>query len=158
MKQHTTRRIPLTLAFALLLFPAVSPAQDVMTPERLWEIKRISSPAVSPDGQSFVYGVRTYDIGTNKGNTDLWLRPVAGGAPRRLTDLDGSESGAAWRPDGQWIGFLASTDDGRQWHEVRPDGGDIRQVTTVPGGPDGGAGGSVIITPVGGGPHDATSV
>jgi hypothetical protein len=54
MKQHTTRRIPLTLAFALLLFPAVSPAQDVMTPERLWEIKRISSPAVSPDGQSFV--------------------------------------------------------------------------------------------------------
>ena len=99
-----------------------------MTPERLWEIKRISSPAVSPDGQSFVYGVRTYDVGANKGNTDLWLRPVAGGVPHRLTDLDGSESGAAWRPDGEWIGFLASTDGGRQWHEVRPDGSDLFQV------------------------------
>ncbi len=143
--KHTTRRIPLAAVFVVLLFPATAPAQSIMTPERLWEIKRISSPAISPDGQSFVYGVRTYDVGANKGNTDLWSRPVAGGAARRLTDLDGSESGAAWRPDGQWIGFLASTDDGRQWHEVRPDGSDLRQVTTVPGGisnvqysPDGG--------------------
>ncbi len=116
-----------------------------MTPELLWEIKRISSPAISPDGQSFVYGVTTYDVSANRGNTDLWLRPVAGGAPLRLTDLDGSESGAAWRPDGQWVGFLATTDDGRQWHEVQPDGSGLRQVTAVPGGisnvqysPDGG--------------------
>ena len=143
--KHTTRRIPLSTAFLVLLFTAAAPAQDVMTPERLWEIQRISSPAVSPDGQSFVYGVRTYDVGANKGNTDLWLRPVAGGEARRLTDLDGSESGAAWRPDGEWIGFLAGTDDGRQWHEIRPDGNDLRQVTMVPGGisnfqysPDGG--------------------
>ena len=98
--KHTTRRIPLSTAFLVLLFTAAAPAQDVMTPERLWEIQRISSPTVSPDGQSFVYGVRTYDVGANKGNTDLWLRYVAGGEARRLTDLDGSESGAAWRPDG----------------------------------------------------------
>ena len=132
--EHTTRRIPLTAAFLVLLFPATLPAQDVMTPERLWEIKRISSPAVSPDGGSFVYGVRTYDVVANKGDTDLWLRPVAGGEPRRITDLDGSESGAAWRPDGEWIGFFAGTDDGRQWHEIRPDGSGLRQVTAVPGG------------------------
>jgi len=143
--RHTTRRIPLSAAILVLLFPVAAPAQNVMTPERLWEIQRISSPAVSPDGQSFVYGVRTYDVAANRGNTDLWLRPVAGGEARRLTELDGSESGAAWRPDGEWIGFLAGTDDGRQWHEVRPDGSDLRQVTHVPGGisnvqysPDGG--------------------
>jgi dipeptidyl aminopeptidase/acylaminoacyl peptidase len=143
--KHTMRRIPLSAALLALLFPALAAAQDIMTPERLWEIQRISAPSISPDGKTFVYGVRTYDVGANKGNTDLWLRPVAGGEARRLTDLEGSESGAAWRPDGEWIGFLASTDDGRQWHEVRPDGSGIRQVTAVPGGisnvqysPDGG--------------------
>ncbi|MCL7982834.1 MAG: peptidase S9, partial [marine benthic group bacterium] len=108
--------------------------QDVMTPERLWELQRISSPSVSPDGTSFVYGVRGYDVEANRGNTDLWLRPVAGGPAVRLTDTEESESGVAWRPDGAWIGYLASTDDGRQWHEIRPDGSGMRQVTAVPGG------------------------
>lgn len=127
-------RILLSSTLLVLLCSSSSVAQDVMTPELLWKIKRISAPAVSPDGQSFVYGVTTYDVSANRGNTDLWLRPVGGGDPVRLTDLDGSESGADWRPDGQWIGFLATTDDGRQWHEVRPDGSGLRQVTTVPGG------------------------
>lgn len=131
--QRMAGRLMATALLTIVPGGALS-GQDVMTPERLWELKRISSPAVSPDGTSFVYGVRSYDVEANRGNTDLWLRPVAGGPAVRLTDTEESEGGVAWRPDGEWIGYLASTDDGRQWHEIRPDGSGSRQVTAVPGG------------------------
>jgi dipeptidyl aminopeptidase/acylaminoacyl peptidase len=127
-------RTTITAVVSLLVAGETLPGQNVMTPERLWELKRISTPAVSPDGAQIVYGVRTYDVAENRGNTDLWLRPVAGGPALQLTDTELSEGGAAWRPDGEWIGFLAGTDDGTQWHEIRPDGTGRRQVTRVPGG------------------------
>jgi dipeptidyl aminopeptidase/acylaminoacyl peptidase len=132
--QQLAIRIIRAAAFLCVATAASLTAQDVMTPERLWELRRISGPAVSPDGTEFVYGVRAYDLAANRGNTDLWLRPVAGGPALQLTDTDASEGGAAWRPDGEWLGFLAGTEDGNQWHEIRPDGTGRRQVTSVPGG------------------------
>jgi len=95
-------------AMSVLTPPASAQAQDVMTPELLWKLKRVSNPAVSPDGRNLAYGIRTYDVGANSGDTDLWLVGVSGGEPVRLTDMKGSESSAAWRPDGQWIGFLSA--------------------------------------------------
>ena len=117
-----------------LIVPAPAAAQDVMTPELLWKLKRVSAPAVSPDGESLVYGVRTYDIKANKGDTDLFLLDVAGGHPVQLTDMKGSESSASWRPDGQWIGFLSSKGGSAQLWEVKVDGRKLRQVTDVEGG------------------------
>ena len=127
-------RAPLAALFLSLALAPGSAAQQSLTPELLWQLRRVSGPAVSPDGNRFVYGVTTYDVAANAGSSDLWIADVTGGAPSRLTDREGSESGTAWRPDGSWIGFLAGTDDGRQWFEVRPDGTGLRQVTRVPGG------------------------
>ncbi|MDT8435251.1 MAG: S9 family peptidase, partial [Gemmatimonadota bacterium] len=132
--RSVARRLSTGALLSVLLLPVPAAGQDVLTPELLWSLRRVSSPAVSPGGDAFVYGVTTYDIAENGGSSDLWLRPVAGGEPHRLTEREGSKSGAAWRPDGEWIGFLAATDDGRQWFEVRPDGSGLRQVTVVPGG------------------------
>jgi dipeptidyl aminopeptidase/acylaminoacyl peptidase len=134
LRQRSVARGLVATALMSMIPGGILPAQDLMTPERLWELQRISSPAISPDGTSFVYGVRSYDVAANTGNTDLWMRPVAGGPAVRLTDTEGSESGVAWRPDGAWIGYLAPTEDGSQWHEIRPDGSESRQVTAVPGG------------------------
>jgi dipeptidyl aminopeptidase/acylaminoacyl peptidase len=111
-------------------------AQQVLTPERLVQLPRVSAPAVSPDGATLVFGVRTTDLQANRGNTDLWALPVAGGEPARLTDWDGSEVGAQWRPDGQRIGFLSARSGSMQLWEVGPDGGDARQVSDVEGGID----------------------
>jgi len=128
-----SRGIPLAVA-ALLTLPIGVPAQDVMTPERLWEIPRVSGPAVSPDGSTIVYGVRRYDLAENRGATDLFLVPVAGGDPVRLTDTPGSESSATWRPDGLRIGYLSRADGSTQLWEIRPDGSDRRQVSHLAGG------------------------
>ncbi len=117
-----------------IIVPGPAAAQDVMTPELLWKLKRVSAPAVSPDGKSLVYGVRTYDLKANKGDTDLFVLNVAGGHPVQLTDMKGSESSATWRPDGQWIGFLSSKGGSVQLWEVATDGKKLRQVTDVEGG------------------------
>ncbi len=138
MRSRSSLRFLGRAAVAALFLPlAPAPAavaQQEMTPEILWQLRRVSSPAVSPDGGRFVYAVTTYDVAANAGDSDLWIADVNGGAPARLTGREGGESGVAWRPDGARIGFLAGTDDGRQWFEVRPDGSDLRQVTRVPGG------------------------
>ncbi|MFO7587548.1 MAG: S9 family peptidase [Gemmatimonadota bacterium] len=133
------------LLLSLLAAPFAAAQERALTPELLWQLRRVSDPAVSPDGTRFVYGVTTYDVAANAGSSDLWIATVDGGEAVRLTDREGSEGGTAWRPDGERIGFLAGTEDGRQWFEVRPDGSDVRQVTRVPGGianvryaPDGG--------------------
>jgi dipeptidyl aminopeptidase/acylaminoacyl peptidase len=121
-------------AMMMSVVPGRLTAQDVMTPELLWKLKRVSAPAVSPDGETLVYGIRSYDVKANKGDTDLYLLAVGGGEPVQLTNLEGSERGAQWRPDGQWIGFLSAKGGSTQLWEVKSDGKELRQVTEIEDG------------------------
>lgn len=114
------------LILTLLASSLITTAQtDRLTPEKLWELGRVALDDVSPDGQSVLYGVTFYDLAANKGNRDLYYVPVAGGQSRKITAFDGSESDAAYRPDGKKIGFLRG---GKLW-EMNPDGTDQRQVS-----------------------------
>lgn len=108
--------------------------QNRMTPELLWKLGRVGGVAVSPDGQTTLYGVSYYDLEANSGNRDLYTVPVAGGAAQKITNTEGSESGEVWRPDGKKIGFLRSTDNGMQLFEINPDGSGEKQVTDIEGG------------------------
>lgn len=111
-------------------------AQQTLTPELLWQLKRVSGTAVSPDGEYVVFGITEYDLEANEGNRDLYIVPVKGGKVRQLTRLEGSEWGECWRPDGQKIGFLSARDGSPQWYEINPDGSGLRQVTHIEGGID----------------------
>ncbi len=119
--------------FSLFLGMATE-AQDVLTPETLWSLRRVSGPAMSPDGTQFVYGVRVYDIEENRGNTDLFLLSVNGGEPVQLTDTPGSEFNYVWRPDGERIGFLSALSGSVQLWEMNPDGSAVRQISDIAGG------------------------
>lgn len=123
-------------AIAVLMLGITNPsvAQDRLTPELLWQLRRVSAPAVSPDGTQFVYGVRRYDIQANRGNTDLFLMSVDGGTPRRLMDTPASEFNYSWRPDGKRIGFLSGQSGSVQLWEMNPDGSGRRRITDIPGG------------------------
>jgi dipeptidyl aminopeptidase/acylaminoacyl peptidase len=125
----------LVLAF-LMAAPWGLAAQQVLTPERLVQLVRVSPPAVSPDGATLVFGVRTIDLAANRGNTDLVRLPAAGGDPVRLTDWEGSEYGQQWRPDGRRIGFLSARGGSVQFWEINPDGSDPVQLTHLDGGID----------------------
>ena len=98
-----------------------------LSPEKLWEIGRLSLETVSPDGKDAYYGVTYYDIAANKSNRDLYRVPLAGGTPKKITAFQGSEWQARFRPDGKKIGYLYQ---GKLW-EMNPDGTDQVQVSDI---------------------------
>ena len=64
-----------------------------------------------PTARLAVVPVTTYDIGENKGLTDLWLMPVAGGAARQLTSDKASDTQPTVSPDGKWMAFVSKRGD-----------------------------------------------
>ncbi|HET9703023.1 MAG TPA: protein kinase [Vicinamibacterales bacterium] len=65
----------------------------------------LGSLAFSPDGKSLAYQRGS------EGTWDLWLSPVTGGAPVRLTSPPGGgrrpwRDAPTWSPDGEWIAYV----------------------------------------------------
>jgi len=111
-------------------------ARGPLTIDALWRIQRLGDPAISPDGAWAVVPVTDYDVKEDKGKTDLWLIPTAGGAARRLTTHDARDAAPAWSPDGKWILFESKRgdDDESQIYVIPVEGGEGRGVTSVPTG------------------------
>lgn len=136
------RFLAITAGLALAL---ASQAQDLLTPELLWKIGRISEVEVSPDGTTLLFGVTYYDLAVNKGNRDLYMmrlrtpgdkgkNAMKSGSAGKITQTPESEYNAVWRPDGQKIGYLSAKSGDMQFWEMNPDGSGATQVTTVEGG------------------------
>jgi dipeptidyl aminopeptidase/acylaminoacyl peptidase len=129
----------LTLAAALLAQAALSAEPTKASPltaDTMWKIKRLTAPAVAPDGQWAVVPVTTWDVKEDKPLTDLWLVKTDGSEKRQLTSHEGSETSPAWSPDGKWIAFEAKRgdDEAPQVYVLPVAGGEARRVTKVPTG------------------------
>jgi dipeptidyl aminopeptidase/acylaminoacyl peptidase len=136
MRRSMFAGVALCLATAAL---AQTPAVDgprQLTAEKMWSLKRLGDPAITPDGALAVVPVTTYDIAENKGLTDLWLVPVAGGPARQLTSDKASDTQATVSPDGKWVAFVSKRGDDteNQIYVIAVDGGEARRVTNLPTG------------------------
>jgi serine/threonine-protein kinase len=69
---------------------------------------------VSPDGSQYAVSIQEGD------DSDIWVRSVDGGPPRKLT-FDGASDEPAWLPDSEWVGYVA---DGAIWRR-RADGSGV---------------------------------
>ena len=108
-------------------------AQDRMTPELLWQLRRVGGPQVSPDGTKLLYSVGTYEVAKNKGDGQLYMLDlVAGGEPRQLTTA-GRNGDAHWMDAGRIV-FLSSRSGSMQAHVLDLGGGEAVQVTHHEGG------------------------
>jgi dipeptidyl aminopeptidase/acylaminoacyl peptidase len=61
-------------------------AQQVLSPETLWKLGRISVLGISKDGKSIVYKVATPSIEENKSNSKFYTIPVTGGKATEVQD------------------------------------------------------------------------
>ena len=55
------------------------PCQQLLTPEGLVALQRVSELALSPDGKHLLFTVRTVDLAENRSTAKLWLLPLATG-------------------------------------------------------------------------------
>src|SRR5581483_11818664 len=76
-------------------------------------------PDLSRDGKRVVYSWRP----ENADHFSLYVKPVDGGAPVRVTDTDADDRGPVWSPDSSTIAFS----------RLRPGAREIRVVSYVPG-------------------------
>lgn len=65
---------------------AKAAAQNVMTPELLWKLGRLSPVGMSADGKNVVYKVSTPSVEENKSNSKYYTISMTGGAPVEVTD------------------------------------------------------------------------
>lgn len=87
----------------LLLAPLFAPAQNVMTPELLWKLGRVSGQGISKDGNYIVYSVSIPNAQENKSSSKTYMIPVAGGTPVEVTDKETLLGNKNISPDGKYL-------------------------------------------------------
>ncbi len=108
-----------------------------ITVEDLWQIERLGSPSLAPDGAQAVASVTRYSMDDNKSASTLWLFSTLGGAPRQLTQCGDKDGAPRWSPRGDLVAFTAkreqegSKDSEPQLYLIAPDGGEARRAAEV---------------------------
>lgn len=118
----------LIIVFLMLLLAGVSTAQTALTPEKLWDMTRVSGAQISQDGKYMLYSLTTYDIAANKGNSDLYIQTLDTRQTIRLTNTPFSEFEAQWTASNT-IWFLSSESGKLDIWKINPDGSGKTQVS-----------------------------
>ncbi|MFO7692663.1 MAG: S9 family peptidase [Vicinamibacterales bacterium] len=124
------------LALAVLLTLAVAPlvwaqAPAAFTVDEMLKLKRVSDPQLSPDGTKIAFVVTEVSLDANTRNNDIWMVPVAGGAPVKLAGTERSEDRPRWSPDGKQIAFVSNREGGPQIWVIPAAGGEAKKLTTM---------------------------
>src|SRR5437867_9066428 len=105
-----------------------------VTPEDLFQLQFVDALALSADGRLVVYQVRTIDAEKDGYESHLWLVPLQGGEPRRLTFGEHKNGNAAWSPDGKWIAFVSDRREKKaQIYRLSLEGGEAERLTDLDG-------------------------
>jgi len=126
----------LTLVGLGAIAPAASrtEAQETVPGPRFEDViavRAIGGFALSPDGESIAYEVRSTNWDANRYDTEIWLWRE-GREPRQFTRTPGGTSRAPqWSPDGRWLAFLSDRGEKQQVQLIRPDGGEAFPLTAV---------------------------
>src|SRR6476646_12268993 len=80
-------------------------AQNVMTPEKLWKLGRLTALGMTKDGKNIVYKVATPSIEDNKSESKYYTISVKGGNPTEVTDYKALLADRTVSPDGKYIAY-----------------------------------------------------
>jgi len=74
-------------------------AQDMMTPELLWKLKRLSPIGISDDGKNIIYSVTEYQVEKGEKTTKKYMIPVNGGNAVEMDDISAVYTDKSFSPD-----------------------------------------------------------
>ncbi len=129
-----TKFIPGLFAGLLALAAAGVSAQEtrLLKPEDLFELKSVGSPVISPDGGWVAYIVGTTSLEEDGSDSRIWMASTTDDTVLPMTGDGSSASNPQWSPDGRFLSFIASRNDGESqvWALDRR-GGEANQLTHV---------------------------
>ena len=91
------------LLIPLIIMSLNAMAQNVMTPELLWKLGRVTPLGISKDGKNVVYKVSTPSIEENKSNSKFYSLPITGGNSKEIKDTKEVLKDKNISPDGKYI-------------------------------------------------------
>lgn len=91
------------LGLTLILISINAMAQNVMSPELLWKLGRISALGISKDGKNIVYKVATPSVEENKSNSKYYTISINGDNATEVTDYKSLLLDKNISPDGKYI-------------------------------------------------------
>ena len=90
------------LLFLLLGLSSVLISQNVMTPEQLITLKRVSAIGLTDDLKSVVYTVSKVDLQANKKNKEIFVLSLEGGESRSIKSYSDLIANSLVSPDGNY--------------------------------------------------------
>lgn len=120
-----------------MLIATAGYAQDrtqkrLLNVDDLLQLKGVSSPKISPDGNWIAYTINEASVKDNKWRTRIWMKPNGGGDAVPMTMKGTSSGNPQWSPDGKYLSFTASRDDKKtQVWVLNRNGGEGQQLTHV---------------------------
>lgn len=124
-------------ALIILLFASVNAmAQDHMTPEMLWSLKRVGGDGVSADGKTVFFSSRKYDWKTETSESKSYALNIA---TENIKELNYDGKSIVHRDANVWYAtkdnvLYKSTDKGNSWKEVYNDLGGADVIKVSPDG------------------------
>lgn len=105
-------------------------APRAITVDDAFQIKAVDDPQISADGTWVAYTVETSSLKTDKSHTQIWMVPSAGGEAVAMTAEDQTSTHPRWSPDGKYLAFLSSRNEGKaQVYLLNRQGGEAQKVT-----------------------------
>jgi dipeptidyl aminopeptidase/acylaminoacyl peptidase len=103
-----------------------------ITIDDFFQIRDVSQPELSPDGQWVAYAVRTRILKEDKNEQRLFMVSTHGGDPIPMTAEGVSSSHSRWSSDGKYLAFLSSRNAGKsQVWLLNRRGGEAQRLTEV---------------------------
>jgi dipeptidyl aminopeptidase/acylaminoacyl peptidase len=93
------------LLLIIITMSITTSAQQILSPEALWKLGRVSAIGISKDGKSIVYKVATPSVEENKSNSKFYTIPVTGGNAVEIQEIDTKDLVVEKNisPDGKYI-------------------------------------------------------
>lgn len=129
------KTIALTLIIVLILIaPLLAQEKRPMNFIDVINLKRVSSPRLSPDGKQILFTITNADWEKNKRISHIWRMNVDGTDLIQMTNGEEGERGGQWSPDGKYIAFIAKRNKESQIYFLNTAGGEAIEFTMHEGG------------------------
>ncbi|MEN8007798.1 MAG: S9 family peptidase [Candidatus Krumholzibacteriota bacterium] len=122
--------VVLVLLVGLLLGPNRA---DAMVPEDILTMKHANSGDLSPDGRFLLYRITAWDPDKEENRTTHYRREFSSGRDLLIFTPEDRCRGPVWRPDGQAIAYLRTSDQGTEIWLMDADGASRRRISAGPG-------------------------